>query len=613
MVRVHARGRDGLRVEVQGVRAEPLVDLADTYEATVHLAETEGSQPVRIVAVTADGREAEQVLPLTLDRTPPRVTVLSPVAVNPDRAPQSMRIEGRVEDATLVNLHIEGQAVEVSDGAFSYTLRASSRRELSVTACDAAGNEVKSVHRIAVDVDPPQLLLDGPAPAVTRWTRSPAITLVGRVKDAHPPEAVRVAGRDVPLEGTRFEATATLKEGTNTLTLSCRDSAGNEGQLQVIVVRDSTPPVISLSEELPAELLAKKNQLEVRGRVSEACTLTLNGKAVSCEEGAFRAKLRLKKGANALLFLARDAAGNEGRVEADLTYLRPRAGLVPKGTWWKPGLAQLLCAQKTGHPLWFTARQGMRFVLVPPGTFLMGSPAGEAGRHEKETQHEVELTRPFYLSATEVTNEELARIDPDHRSGSAFGYQQGAARQPATQTTWGQAQKLAAALSRLDPKVDYRLPTEAEWEYACRAGTAGPHFWGDDLAAAKRHCNGFDPISHDEFGENNPVVARRTPFPGDDGFRATAPVGSLLPNPWGLYDMLGNVDEWVADTFSDYPSGAVRDPLVQGGNQRIVRGGSYHMSRTFCRAANRWRHDPDQAGVSSGIRLVAWPVKKRRR
>jgi formylglycine-generating enzyme required for sulfatase activity len=145
------------------------------------------------------------------------------------------------------------------------------------------------------------------------------------------------------------------------------------------------------------------------------------------------------------------------------------------------------------------------------------------------------------------------------------------------------------------------LPTEAEWEYACRAGTTTARWWGEAAAGAQGRASVLDPASKAKFGVSWEA------FGFDDGYRTSAPVGTFAPNGWGLCDMLGNVWEWCADWYGDYPAGRVQDPPGPSSSsegRRVVRGGSWGFDPDFVRSAGRLRDAPDFRDVNLGFRVV---------
>lgn len=219
----------------------------------------------------------------------------------------------------------------------------------------------------------------------------------------------------------------------------------------------------------------------------------------------------------------------------------------------------------------------LEMVLVPAGRFVMGSPDSEPKTDEhvgKETQHSVTLTRPFYMSRYETTQEQYQQLTGTNPSGVK------GPRYPVTDVSWEDA--VAAARRASDVLgQEIRLPTDAEWEHAARAGTSTTVYTGDDLAAV--HAAGW-------CGGNE---------------RRLHLVGEKPPNRFGLHDMIGNVREWTRDVYAAYPAGAVVDPAgPASGEMRISRGGAYTGQILVCRAAIRNVEPPTKKNGIIGLRLV---------
>jgi formylglycine-generating enzyme required for sulfatase activity len=265
----------------------------------------------------------------------------------------------------------------------------------------------------------------------------------------------------------------------------------------------------------------------------------------------------------------------------------------------------------------------MKSVLIPSGKFMMGSPASEAKREPSETQHEVTITKPFYMGIHEVTVgqfaafvKETAYQNEAEKEGWAFawtaagvekvngaswripGFPQGETH-PVTEVTWNDAVAFCQWLSRKSGR-SVRLPTEAEWEYACRAGTSTAYQWGGDPDMGKGWANGADQTAKAQF-PNWPV------FNWADGYVFTSPVGSFRANAWGLYDMHGNVSEWCADWYDKryYGSGASVDPLGPvSGEGRVLRGGAWPSIPMLCRSAGRGWFSPQARFNYFGFRCA---------
>jgi formylglycine-generating enzyme required for sulfatase activity len=229
---------------------------------------------------------------------------------------------------------------------------------------------------------------------------------------------------------------------------------------------------------------------------------------------------------------------------------------------------------------------GLEFSLIPGGTFAMGSHESEADRNPDETQHEVTLTRAYLLARTECTQAAYERVTG--KNPCSFP----APDRPVVFVSWDTATDFCA-------KADLRLPTEAEWEYACRAGTATRYWSGDaesDLARIGWYAENLDPVPKwlrwvlDKMG-GKPLSPE------------TKAVGLLPPNPFGLHDVHGNVWELCADWFGEYSQGPATDPVgADGGRGRVVRGGSWRWFASEVRAPLRLRRYSDYRRDDLGFR-----------
>ena len=232
---------------------------------------------------------------------------------------------------------------------------------------------------------------------------------------------------------------------------------------------------------------------------------------------------------------------------------------------------------------------GMTFVIIPAGTFLMGSPEDEPERHNDEVLHEVTLTKSYYMQTTQVTQGQWESVMGDNPSR----FKDGGPDCPVEQVTWEDTQAFISKLNQQDSTGTYRLPTEAEWEYACRAGTDGPFYFGSCLSTDQANYDGNNPLGDCPKGEYR---------------KKTTPVGSFDANNYGLYDMHGNVDEWCHDWYADYPVSAVTDPTgPENGASRVLRGGGWISDAGDCRSAYRYWSRPGVRIVSTGFRLVFSP------
>jgi len=224
----------------------------------------------------------------------------------------------------------------------------------------------------------------------------------------------------------------------------------------------------------------------------------------------------------------------------------------------------------------------MDFVYVAPGVFAMGSPSSEVGRYDWEgPQHEVTISKGFYLGKYEVTQAQWEAVmgnRPSCFSGD---------NKPVEQVSWHDVHDFIKRLNVAAGDSLYRLPTEAEWEYACRAETTTRWSFGDDANQLRNHA---------WYRGNTTGLFRRS---------GTKNVGRKLPNPWGLYDMYGNVYEWCQDWYGHYSSSVQIDPVGSAtGPGRVIRGGnSYDIIRSV-RSADRGPALPNERNSGIGFRLL---------
>jgi formylglycine-generating enzyme len=227
-------------------------------------------------------------------------------------------------------------------------------------------------------------------------------------------------------------------------------------------------------------------------------------------------------------------------------------------------------------------KTGIELVLIPAGEFLMGSPASESGHQEDETQHLRMIRKPFYMGVTEVTQAQWRKVmdnNPSRFQGDDM---------PVERVSW---QDCRAFLAKVGDGV--RLPSEAEWEYACRAGTTTPFAFGSNITAEQANYDGEHPYAGGSRGQDR---------------QRTVAAGSLPANAWGLHEMHGNVWEWCQDVYSPYPTSGTKEPNEASGPYRVVRGGGWGYAADRCRSAFRLNVNPGVASGSLGFRVVLAPV-----
>ncbi|MGC6427230.1 MAG: formylglycine-generating enzyme family protein [Akkermansiaceae bacterium] len=256
---------------------------------------------------------------------------------------------------------------------------------------------------------------------------------------------------------------------------------------------------------------------------------------------------------------------------------------------------------------------GMKMVKIEKGTFLMGSPESEKGHQSDEKQRKVSISKTFFMSATEVTQKQWIDLmettfedlinqqrGPAGRGAklsskvSAIGDQQ-----PMCYVNWADAMAFCKKLTEKEhesgalPKdMKYSLPTEAQWEYACRGGTSSVFSNGNVLTSEMANFYGKMPYGTKELGEYR---------------EKTTKVASFSPNAWGLFDMHGNVYEWCSDWYEESPT-STADPIgPEEGDGRVIRGGAWDRKASSCRSAYRYSRDPNRRAHNIGFRIVVVP------
>ena len=254
--------------------------------------------------------------------------------------------------------------------------------------------------------------------------------------------------------------------------------------------------------------------------------------------------------------------------------------------------------------------QGVEYAFrwIPAGSFLMGSPKSENGRQIGEVQHKVNISRGFWMLESPVTQGMWTAVmssNPSYfKSPDRFSVE--TVLCPVENVSWDDCQGYVQKLNGLGVCPDgfaFSLPTEAEWEYACRAGTASPFWFGNALNGDQANCDGKSPYGVVKY---DPLSLKKAE-PGKYLMKTTE-VGEYPANAWGLYDVHGNVYEWTLDLYGSYPTGEVTDPRgSEYGARRIIRGGSWVSDAVYCRSARRDWESPKVRAKTIGARLVLRP------
>jgi formylglycine-generating enzyme required for sulfatase activity len=214
---------------------------------------------------------------------------------------------------------------------------------------------------------------------------------------------------------------------------------------------------------------------------------------------------------------------------------------------------------------------GMPFALVPAGSFQMGTPPGERDREAQEVRHTVTIAHPFYIGVHEVTQAEWMAVTGGNPSSHAR-----CNACPVERITYHDVELFLARLNTRSKWPGFRLPTEAEWEYTCRAGGTAA------------------------YGARDTIDRTRANYDG----RQTQKVGSYASNAWGLFDMSGNVWEWTSDDYTPYPGAPLPDRVGYSSDRKVIRGGSWRFGADSARCGLRYTHRPEDRGDSLGVRLA---------
>jgi len=560
-------------------------------------ADREGFRPLQTEVEI--GRRKGQVLRYSLERLPGTLTVTGAGAAGAE-----VVVDGR--SAGLIP--IEG--IELAAGDHRVEVRAEGYRDFSTTVHVEGPGTVASLDvELEPDTAPVSFATTPPGAAVEvdgeLVGRTPVTVDVLSGGHAY---AIRLDGYkarsgriDVEAGRPLAVAAVVLRPVDGTLAVT-----SDPGDAMVAIDGDyagRTPLDLELTPEVPHSLQVSKNgyssvqeQVQVAAGTRSAMNVTLEPQLGEVEI--------VSNPPVAELSIDGRAQGSTGRTleliavphEIEIRkegYEIFRTSITPR-----PGIRQTIRAslKAVGEPAQLpasiTSPQGVELRLIPAGRFTMGASRREPGRRANESLHEVQLTHPFYMAAREVSNREFREFQHGHRSGAAGSQSLEIDDYPVVRVTWQDAARYCNWLSekqglppvyverggslsaRSPMPIGYRLPTEAEWAWAARfpdGRTALKYAWGEELPI---------PSGADNYGDHSAEELLGGSVPGyDDSYPATAPVGSFAANPRGLFNLGGNVSEWVHDVYTIYPSGSAKldvDPTGPAeGEYHVIRGASW--------------------------------------
>ena len=510
----------------------------------------EGPQTFRIEVTEENGVSAVREVKVIVDTLPPELAIDAPAEGSWTRSP--VRASGTVRDSSLKDVDAGGAKAEVLEGKWTALLElADGQQSLKVIASDALDRRKTLERSFTVDGAKPELTIVSPGEGAPP-TKETRIEVKVRAQDAAPGKVaeVRIGEVEAP-KGEKDEyarVVALPAEGENRIVVTATDLAGNEARSELNVVRDTMPPVVAAAKDSTLDDL-QPGPLDLRGTVKDAggiAKLMVNGIPASVlDDGTWKVQVPIELGTRALRLEARDAAGNSAPpLELAVTVREYRR---------IPG-CKFTGKNAAGLAEYEHEKSGIALVLLPGGTFVMGG-ENVGQRSDEQPRHEVALD-PFLIAKYEVSQEEWSRL----MSGNPSEFQR--PDLPVESVSRDECLAFCKAAG-LD------LPTEAEWEYACRAGTTTPFAFGDPLLETQANFRG----------------AGSKP-------RGTAAVRSYAPNPFGLHNLHGNVREWVADTYeADFyakPAAKRRNPRCASDSAYgVMRGGGYGSVASSCRSAKR--------------------------
>lgn len=539
----------------------------------------EGEQTIVVIARDEAGNEVRKTVDVIRDSTPPSLTILGPDAdtlATPTTA-MTVVITGQVGESGAT-VEVDGKAVRVgSDGRFEATVAIpkDGANAIRVVARDAIGNEttqeVVAQRRLVICCD----TLEITSPKDGYATNKDEVEIVGLMED--PRATVLVAGEKAPLDPKGvFRRTVPLKQvGQNEIIVSASDPDGHTGEARIRIVRDSTPPKITLTEPRQLALrpdapyMRQPGTFELAGTIEDEIytTLTVNGQLGVIQGNKWTAEIMFHVGEPYIRVEAVDAAGNRAEPLV-LRILQPRPE-VPGTTADGANAAEYFRFRLEKDPT-------VALLAVPGGVYLRGAVSEDRDAEADEgPQHRVEVSS-FLLSQKEITWEQYKRFCDATERPMPKGAARAPLDHPVTNVTWEDA----AAYCKW---AGGRLPTETEWERAARLGSEGLRWpWEGGWKASAANATGTS---------------------GN-----TRPVGAYAPSAiLGLYDMAGNAAEWCSDWYvADVYQGmqGITPRVPDTGTKRVVRGGSWRSPAPELRISAREGRDPATGATDVGFRLA---------
>ncbi len=473
--------------------------------------------------------------------------------------------------------------------------------------------------RVVIDTEKPAVTVSAPAPdRPLPWGE---IEVRGTVED-RTRVVVTVDERPATVTGNEFHARLPARAaGRHTIKIRATDAVGKSREIAAGVYVEDTPPEVTIASPLVGSKVVP-GKIQVEGTVTDASTVSaviVNGVAAQITGSTWRAEVDAAPGELTVRATARDAAGTESPAVTTVVQVAPAHREIAGFVWERKN--------PEGYDEFRHGKTGILFVLLPGGSFEMGGTEAEhremlkvAEPAERQSirgclddelpRHPVRLD-PFLIAKQELSGAEWKRVMGARADPSRFQWSE---ELPVESVAWEECESFCK-------KSGLKFPTEAQWEYACRAGTETPTYAGTMRPIGRNHCPELDAIAW--YGGNSGVEEAdgidssgwlEKQYPHERA--GTHAVGGKKPNAFGLHDMLGNVWEWCLDAYDESayaaPDAAKPNPVcvIEDATGRVRRGGSWDSGALFCRSAARFGADdtPSDRIESCGFRPAFWPL-----
>ncbi|MBF0225151.1 MAG: SUMF1/EgtB/PvdO family nonheme iron enzyme [Desulfobacterales bacterium] len=556
-----------------------------------------GTHIIKLIATDKDGEQQNFLIQITItsqtntNNNFPSVTISSPMDNSIFNQGEDINFVGNANDkedgiltgnSLVWTSSIDGQ---ITTGAsFKNGNLSVGTHVITLTATDKDGNSsTQSINIIVQVIGIPSVSITMPSNN-SSFTQGEDINFVGNANDKEDGiltgnSLVWTSSIDGQIGtgvqfgiGIQFSINK-LSVGTHVITLTATDSNGfnSSASVRITILAQNTAPIATINRPLNGANYTVGDNINFIGSGNDkedgiltgnslVWTLSINGQNVQIGTGTSFTNGNLSVGTHTITLTATDSDGLSNTASINISISQSATGAI-------------------------TNSIGMTFVLIPAGTFIMGSPSYELGRNTDENQHKVTLSKAFYMQTTEVTQGQWKAIMGSNPSN----FINCGDDCPVENVNWNDCQQFIDRLNRTEAVNIYRLPTEAEWEYSCRAGST--------TALA----NGSISVTNCDYDSNLDMMG----WYCNNSNSASHLIKQKQANAWGLHDMHGNVREWCSDWYGSYSPDALTDPTgPNSGSYRVIRGGAWAILAQYCRSAARSGDTPSVNYGIVGFRLV---------